>query len=68
MKRKIKIMNTNSKKKRQHWYKIYIGSCPVCGRDKSFRERVYSRRPKKREDRYVWLSDQETYDGCLERG
>ena len=63
MKKQPKIMNMNSKK---YWYRIYIGECPVCGRSKSYRERVYSPRPEKREDRYVWLSDQETYDGCIE--
>jgi hypothetical protein len=52
----------NSKK---YWYKIYIGECPVCGCDKSYRERVYGPKPKKREDRYVWLSDYETYDHCI---
>ena len=47
-----------------HWYRLYLGSCPVCGSDKSYRERVYGKRPEKLEDRVVYLSDTETYDWC----
>jgi hypothetical protein len=56
-----------AKQHKPHWYRLHIGECPVCGRDKSFRERVYGKKPKKREDRIVWLSDTYTYDHCLER-
>jgi hypothetical protein len=51
-------------KKRPHWYRIYTGECPVCGKDKSFRERVYGERPRRPADRYVRLPDQSTYDHC----
>lgn len=52
------------KSQKTHWYKIYVGECPVCGRDKSFRERVYGKKPKDHKKRYVWLRDSETYDHC----
>ncbi len=48
-----------------HWYRQYIGECPVCGRDKSYRERVAGERPADPRDRYVHLSDRQTYDGCI---
>jgi hypothetical protein len=50
-----------------HWYRLHIGECPVCGRDKSYRERVYGEKPKDSKDRIVWLLDAQTYDHCLER-
>lgn len=53
------------KRRRPHWYRIYIGECPVCGRDKSYRERVYGRRPKDRRRRVAYLPDTSTYDGCM---
>lgn len=48
-----------------HWYRIYIGECPVCGRDASYRERVYGEKPNDPRERYIWLPDYQTYDGCL---
>ncbi len=54
------------KVKRRHWYRIYVGECCVCGKDKSFRERVYGR-PPARAKRYVQMPLSETYDHCLER-
>lgn len=53
-------------RKRPHWYRLHVGECPVCGKDASFRERVYGPRPEKRQERVVELSYQETYDHCLE--
>lgn len=47
-----------------YWYRKYIGECPVCGKDKSYRERIYGEKPLDIKDRYVHLSDQETYDHC----
>jgi hypothetical protein len=44
---------------------MYVGECPVCGSDKSSRERVYGERPKDLEERYVYMSDFETYDHCM---
>lgn len=51
--------------KRKYWYRIYIGECPLCGRNKGYRERVYTPRPTNDQDRYVYLSDTKTYDHCL---
>ncbi len=53
------------KAKRPHWYRLYLGECPVCGRDKSYRVRVYGKRPKDSRKRYVYLNQAETYDHCL---
>jgi hypothetical protein len=55
----------NKKVKRPHWYRLHVGECPVCGRDKSFRERVYGKKPRSQKKRYVYLPDVETYDDCL---
>jgi hypothetical protein len=40
-----------------HWYKWYLGECPVCGRDQSYRVRVYGKKPKSAKQRYVYLPD-----------
>lgn len=48
-----------------HWYRIYVGECPVCGRDHGSRERVAGERPDDDRERYVYLSDTATYCGCL---
>jgi hypothetical protein len=53
---------------RPHWYRVYVGECPVCGREKGYRERVYGTPPKDPGKRRVWLPDTITYDHCLERG
>ena len=58
----IKKLNSVANK---HWYKMYVGECPVCGRDQSFRERVYGKRPKNPKKRYVYLNQFETYDHCV---
>lgn len=55
------------KVKQAHWYRQFVGECPVCGRDKSYRVRVYGKKPKRPRERYVQLPDQETYDHCMER-
>lgn len=34
------------RKHRPHWYRLFVGECPVCGHDRSYRVRVYGRRPK----------------------
>lgn len=46
------------------WYKIHVGECPVCGSQQGYRERQYTPKPENIEDRYVYLSDTVTYDGC----
>lgn len=51
-----------------HWYRLYVGECPVCGNPRGYRERVYYKnepRPMEDEKRYVYLSDRETYDHCV---
>ncbi len=53
------------KPKQKYWYRIHIGECPVCGRNQGWRERVYGKRPKDTEKRYVQLSQNETYDHCF---
>jgi hypothetical protein len=50
----------------KYWYLWYIGECPVCGSDHSYRERRYTPKPEKREDRIKYLSYTETYDHCME--
>jgi hypothetical protein len=55
------------KKRRRHWYQMFVGECPACGRDQSYRVRVYGRKPKSRRQRYVQLPHNQTYDYCLER-
>jgi hypothetical protein len=55
-------------KKKKHWYRMYVGECPVCGRDAGSRERVYGKKPKNLSRVYVQLSGRECYDYCLERG
>lgn len=53
--------------RREHWYRIYNGDCPVCGKDMSFRERVYGPRPPLASDRHVERPEHDTYCGCLDR-
>jgi len=59
-------MSKKRKPMRAHWYRMHIGECPVCGRDASYRRRVYGERPENMKDRYVDLSYESTYDHCLE--
>lgn len=47
-----------------HWYKVHISECPACGRSKTERERMYSAKPTKWEDRHESVY---RYDYCLER-
>lgn len=49
-----------------HWYKMYVGECPACGSNQSYRKRVYGAKPDRMEDCYEFLPDQETYDNCQE--
>ena len=50
---------------RKYWIRRYIGECPVCGRDQSWSERVYGRKPQDWRKRIVYLNDIQTYDGCI---
>lgn len=65
--REMKNFNNMYKKvqKRKYWYRQYIGECPVCGKDYSFRERVYGKKPKDTTEIYIMLSYTETYDHCM---
>lgn len=49
---------------KKYWYKYFIGECPVCGKNKSYKVRQYTLKPSKLEDRYIYLSDAECYDWC----
>jgi hypothetical protein len=55
------------KKKQQekHWYRMYYGECPVCGRLDSYRERVYGEKPKDPKEIYKQVSDKDCYDYCV---
>ena len=48
----------------KYWYMRFIGECPVCGRDKGYRERRYTPRPENASERVTYLSDFDTYDHC----
>ena len=52
------------KEHRPHWYRMVFGQCPPCGRDQSYRERVYGEKPADPAERCIWMSDQEGYCGC----
>jgi len=52
----------------EHWYKITIHYCPVCGKSKEYRERRYGKRPKDigyqpNPERFEFV---EMYDYCME--
>ncbi len=57
------------KKKRNsikpYWYRQYVGECPVCGRWKGYRERIYGNKPEDINLIYIQIPDTETYDHCL---
>ena len=65
MKNQKKNTTTSFRKLPPHWYYIWRGHCPVCGRFKEYRERRYTARPKRWEDRNEHLPDLECYCGCL---
>ena len=58
-------MNANmNMKMNDYWYRMYCGECPVCGRDCSYRKRVYGKKPTTIKKRYVQLTYVECYDWC----
>lgn len=59
------IPHPKKPKRPPHWYRIHVGECPVCGSDKSYRERVYGERPENVEDRYEYIPDTITFDNCI---
>ncbi|MGH7178457.1 MAG: hypothetical protein ACREJC_13850 [Tepidisphaeraceae bacterium] len=56
-----------AKVKMRHWYRLHVGECPVCGRAKTRRERVYGEPPANPRERYVVIPDDEAYDHCDQR-
>ena len=38
---------------KEHWYKITIHYCPLCGKEDKYRERIYGEKPKDHNERYV---------------
>lgn len=48
-----------------HWYKQYVGECPVCGADASYKERVYGEKPADPAERYEAIPDKLTFDNCI---
>lgn len=53
--------------KQKHWYRQYIGECPICGHDASYKERVYGEKPSDDSEIYIMIPDNQTYDSCMER-
>ena len=53
------------KKKCKYWYRQYYGECPMCGKDYSYRERVYGEKPKDTTKIYIMMSNIDTYDYCM---
>lgn len=56
-----------TRNRQTYWYKMFIGECPVCGRDASYRIKQCGPKPSESKEIYVILSNEETYDHCLER-
>jgi hypothetical protein len=48
-----------------HWYKLFILECPSCGNFKMWRERQYTSKPERPEERVV--ADFNAYDNCEEQ-
>ena len=49
------------KRRRKHWYYVTSFYCPLCGRVDTYRERRYTRRPKRWENRHCLT---ESWDYC----
>lgn len=48
-------------KKQKYWYKTEVHACPVCGHENVYKYRVYGKKPKNVNLRYVYY---ECYDWC----
>lgn len=46
----------------EHWCLVHMGECVICGKDESFRERVYGKKPFDANERYAYPPD----DACWE--
>lgn len=58
-------MTKKENKKGSYYYIQYIGECPVCGKNKSYKKRVYGKKPKEYNKTHILLSYAETYDHCM---
>lgn len=54
---------TTAKPKRARWFLTFVGECPLCGRDQSYKVAQYTSPPLKAE-RYRQLPLAEAYDQC----
>ena len=43
-----------SKTSRYCWYRITYYECPLCGKTDTYRERMYTKKPKDRNKRVFW--------------
>ena len=58
------MKKTKAAEKKKYWYRITIHYCPVCASEEIFKERQYTPRPEKWQDRNEFV---EMYDWCNER-
>lgn len=48
----------------KYWIRFHVGECPLCGRDRGWKERVVGEKPSDWNERYVAMSYEECYDWC----
>lgn len=48
-------------KHKPHWYRVTVFYCPACGGETKYKERMYSPRPDKWEERNEWI---DAWDYC----
>lgn len=49
---------------KKYWYKFTYTGCPICGQGKTYKERMYTKKPRQLGLRYSW--DETYYDYCNE--
>lgn len=49
-------------KRQAYWYRFWLGECPLCGKDQSYKERVYGPKPEDDNERYKYSGD--CWCGC----
>lgn len=54
-------MRKTKQRTKAHWYFITVFYCPLCGHERTYRERRYGRRPKSYAARHRMIED---WDGC----